>query len=79
MEIGDLKTVALIFVVSGIALGIGAQVLGTIQSQVSAGAATWAVMNATGGINQLASWLPTIGLVLAASLIIGIVVKSFIG
>jgi len=41
------------------------------------GIASQAAMNATVGLGEVASWLPTIALVIAAALIIGIVFSSF--
>jgi len=79
MKITDLAPVAIIFVIAGIALGIGAQVLSQVQTGVSAGEPTYAIQNATAGIGKLAVWMPTIGLVIAAALIIGIVFSSFMG
>ena len=36
-----------------------------------------AVQNATLGIGKLAKWMPTIGLVIAAAIVIGVVMTSF--
>jgi hypothetical protein len=50
-----------------------------MQSQVAVGSvAATALANATIGIGTLASWLPTIALVVAAAIIIGIVFGSFV-
>lgn len=35
--------------------------------------------NATVGLGELASWMPTIGLVLAAALVMGVIYTSFVG
>jgi len=79
MRLTDIAPVAIILVVSGIALGAGAMILAQMQSQVTAGSvAAYALANATSGIATLASWLPTIALVIAAAVIIGIVFGSFI-
>jgi len=78
MRLSDLPTVAVLFVVAGIALGIGAQILGKIQTGMTSGSIeAAAVGNATEGISQVAQWMPTIGLVVAAAIVIGIVFAAF--
>jgi len=78
LRLGDLATIAIIFVVAGIALGIGADVLNDVQSSVTTGIPSRAVANVSEGVAELAKWMPTIGLVIAAALIIGIVFTSFV-
>jgi len=78
LRLGDLATIAIIFVVAGIALGIGADVLNDVQTSVTTGIPSRAVANVSEGIAELAKWMPTIGLVIAAALIIGIVFTSFV-
>lgn len=77
MKIQDLAPVAIILVVAGIAIGIGAEVLDTIQGDLSAGVPKQAVGNATEGLGKLADWMPIIGLVVAAAIVIGVVFWSF--
>jgi len=78
MNMRDLLSVGLIIVVSGIALGIGAKVLSSVQSSITANTtAYYAVGNASTGIGELAKWYPTIGLITAAAIIIGIVIAAF--
>jgi len=84
LALGDIATIAIVFVVAGIALGVGAEVLEDIYISVNGtDAATWttgslAVRNVSEGIGELAKWMPTIGLVVAAAIIIGIVFTSFV-
>lgn len=76
----DLASIAIIFVIAGVALGIGAQVLEKVSGQIGGtSTAAMAVNNSTEGINELAQWMPTIGLVIAAAMIIGIIFSSFGG
>jgi len=83
LTVGDLATIALVFVVAGISLGIGANVLSDIQASVNeteggvGERGTLATQNVTEGISELASWMPTIGLVIAAAIIIGVIFSSF--
>ncbi len=78
LSIADIGPIAVILVVAGISIGIGAQVLGNISTTLTAGTqARLAVDNTTLGLGALASWMPTIGLVVAAAIIIGVVFSSF--
>lgn len=79
MRIGDLAPIAIILVIAGIVLGIGAEVLVNIQTQLSAAKADQAAANATLGLAEISSWVPTIALVIAAALVIGIIFTSFAG
>ena len=76
----DLSSVGLLFVLVGVTLGIGAYINSQLQS--TAGWATTsteylAVANATSGISKLASWLPIIGVVIAAGVVISVLVRAF--
>ena len=85
MTLSDLAPVAIAFVFVAVVLGVGASVLSSIQAdQVTntAGCNSTAKTgcgvsyNATGdGLNslsELSSWLPTIALVIAAAIVIGV-------
>ena len=68
----------LALVVIGIVVAIGAKITNTLSGTLSAGtAAKGAADNATLGIAEVGGWLPTVGLVIAAALIIGLVVGAF--
>lgn len=86
----DLLPVAMLIVISAVAIGIGAQVLGSVNDDYVTGAAgcnstskanCGYAYNATDagltGSTELASWIPTIALVIAAAIVIGILVYSF--
>jgi hypothetical protein len=77
----DLPNLALLFVVGGIILGIGAYVLSQVQTTAGWAATTTeylAVSNATSGIANLSNWYPIIGVVLAASVVIAVIVGAFV-
>jgi ABC-type antimicrobial peptide transport system permease subunit len=79
LTIAEIGPIAIILVVAGIALGSGAQVLGNISTSLTAGSnARLAVDNTSLGLGQLAYWMPTIGLVVAAAIIIGVVFSAFV-
>lgn len=78
VRLQDLAPIAVSFVVVGIVLGIGANILSEVETSLTAGSdAALAVDNATAGIAELASWLPTIALIIAAAVIIGILFFAF--
>ena len=76
--INSLGTVAIILVVAAIIISMGGTILKDIQSTQTSGDADY---NATGygltSMSTLAKWLPTIAIIVAAAIIIGIVVTSF--
>ena len=79
MRIGDLAPIAIVFVVAGIVMSIGTEVMSNMKTSLAAQDADAAADNTTEGIGKLADWLPTIGLVVAAAIVIGVVFSSFIG
>ena len=80
IALSQLTSVALLFVLVGVTLGIGAYVNSQIQSTAGWAAGTteyMAVGNATAGIGKLAQWLPIIAIVIAAGVVIGTLVGAF--
>ena len=80
LALGELVTVALMFVLIGVTLGIGAYINSQIQSTAGWANTTTqylAVSNATSGLSNIAQWLPIIGIVIAAGVIIAVLVSSF--
>ena len=76
--LSDLGNVGISLVVGAIVLGLGATILASIQAtQVTGSVAA----NATGygltGVNTLASYVPTIAIVAAAAVVIGIILVFF--
>lgn len=88
MRLEDLAPAGIAFVVAGIVIGVGADVL--TDGRDAACSNTTATVGETGycgydvwnysiaGEGELASWMPTIALVVAAAIIIGIVVTYFV-
>ena len=73
--VSDLLPLAVAFVVVAIAISMGAEVLGEIRDGQTAN--TYERNATTDGLESLAelsSWLPTIALIVAAAVIIGIIV-----
>jgi hypothetical protein len=87
MRLEDLAPIGIAFVVVAITLSIGADVVQDIQTANCAnqtagvgepGYCGYEIYgNGTDSIGELASWLPTIALVIAAAVVIGIVVTYF--
>lgn len=74
-----LVPVGILFVVASIALSLGADVVSNVEADQVAGQEAANISGfGLSGMQELASWLPTIGLVVAAAIIIGIVVR-FLG
>ena len=78
MRLQDLAGIAIIFVVVAIVISIGADVLTEVQvgktvSTVEYNASQYGLE----GLEELASWLPTIAIIIAAAIIIGLIFVYF--
>jgi hypothetical protein len=77
-RVQDLLPVALILVVATIGIAVGADVITEIQADQTSG--TYAYNISGYGLeaqDELGSWLDTIALIVAAAIIIGVLVTSF--
>lgn len=80
MELRALLPIAIAFVVVAIALSIGADILQNVQSgQTAGGYAANATDKGLLGLYKIANWLPTIGIVIGASVVIGTLITYFAG
>ena len=78
MRLQDLAGIAIIFVVVAIVIGIGADVLTNIQTGKTSGSTEYnASLYGLQGLEELASWLPTIAIVVVAAVVIGIIALYF--
>jgi len=82
MRLQDLAGIAIIFLVVAIILGIGSEVLTGMQTSMGTNNNTadvqWnATHNGQLGLEELGSWLPTIAIIVAAAVIIGIIALYF--
>jgi hypothetical protein len=77
----EMAPLAISFVIIAIVLGIGATVVASIQATQGNSTSTTIAYNASGNgltsLNTLASWLPTIAVIIAAAVVIGIIVAYF--
>ena len=76
MDLKDLLPAAMIVVVAGIGVSIGAKVLANVASGQT-GTAAEVTNNATAGLGELGDWFPTIGLVVAAAVVLGLLLSAF--
>lgn len=77
-QLRDLLPIALVFVVATIAISIGADVIDSVQDDQTADSYAYNVStNGLTGMDELGSWLPTLALVVAAAIVIGVLVYSF--
>jgi hypothetical protein len=73
MTLTDLAPVAIAFVFVAIVIGVGADVLADINADQAANSvADNATTSGLEGLQELSSWLPTIALVIAAAIVIGV-------
>jgi len=80
LNLGDAPAAVIMLVVIAIVLGIGASILTTVQTGQTTNSIAY---NASGygltGVNTFSQWVPTIAIVLAASLVIGLVMAYLMG
>jgi len=77
-QLGLLSSAAIIFVVAAIVTSFGAKVTSEIQGEMTPNSVANATAgNATAAIGKLAKYMPLLGLVVAAAIIISVVVGSF--
>lgn len=75
MTLSELAPAAIAFVFIAVVLAIGADVVGDVQSGQTAGSGAYnATVQGLEAINELSTWLPTIALVIAAAVVIGVLV-----
>lgn len=73
MTLSDLAPIAIAFVFVAVVIGVGATVLTSIQSGQTSGSFAYNATNqGLNSVDELGSWLPTIALVVAAAIVIGV-------
>lgn len=75
LSLGDMYPAVLTIVLVGIVLGVGIYVLTQVEANVSGGSS--AINTTATGLAGLASWIAVIVVVIAASIVLGIVISSF--
>ena len=78
MRLQDLAGIAIIFVTTAIVIGIGADVVSNIGADdVNQSVQFNTTHYSLTGLEELASWLPTIAIVVVAAVVIGIIALYF--
>jgi len=78
MQLGDMYPAVLTLVLVGIILGVGIIVLDQFgQTEGIGGAASCAVNSTRDAVDDFATWIPVIVIIIAAAIIIGMVIRSF--
>lgn len=73
MNLNDLGPIAIAFVFIAVVLGVGATILSDIEADQTTGSYSEnASLNGLDAVDTLAGWLPTIALVVAAAVVIGV-------
>ena len=82
MNLNNAPLAILALIIMGVLATIGARITSDLTTNIGQG--TWsqnisyaAGVNTTMGVHEFASFMPVIGLVLAAALVIGLVVMAF--
>lgn len=78
ITLGDMYPAVLTIVLIGIVLGVGLYVLDKFEDNMTGTAAT-AVNTTIAGLDDFASWIAIIVVVIAAAVVLGVVLSSFGG
>jgi hypothetical protein len=73
VSLGRLQSFVIAFVVIGVAGTVGLNIMGSVQENINDSAASQGASQAIEGMNELLGFLPVIGLVVAAAVVIGLV------
>lgn len=73
MSISRLQSYAIAFVVIGVVLTVGLNVLGGVKDEINDSTAEQGATNAIEGLTTFTNWLPLIALVVVAAIIIALV------
>lgn len=80
MDLRSLAPAAIMLVVASIVISVGADIVDTVQDDQTANSYAYNVSSGgLEGLEAVGDWLPTIGLVTAAVIVIGVIVKYFQG
>jgi cell division protein FtsX len=77
LDIQDIWPIALVFVITGIGVAFGLDVISSVSSGFTSGSyAANATDSAQQGINNITKKLPTIALVVVAAILIGVLIRN---
>lgn len=78
-SMAQLKGFAIGLVVVGVTLTVGLKIMGSVKSNINDSTAQTGASDAIDGMTELSGFLPIIGLVVAAAVVIGLVSQGFGG
>lgn len=78
-SMSQLKGFAIGFVVVGVTVTVGLNIMGSVKSNINDTTAETGAQDAIDGMTELSGFLPIIGLVVAAAVVIGLVSRGFGG
>lgn len=79
LAIGDLPAVVITLVIVGVALSLGATVMGNMKNSSEDANANLTIDDTVDGLRELASWQDTIAIVVAAAIILGLLALFYRG
>jgi len=78
MQLSQFSTYVLAFVIIAVIIGIGGTILTEIQSTQTTSSIPYnATESGLEGVETFGNWLPTIAVIIAAAVVIGIIVNYF--
>lgn len=79
MSLGEVPNAVIMLVLVGIVLTVGSIILTDLQADQTSGSGAYnASSNSIEGLEEVSSWQSTIGTILGAAVVIGIVVSAFV-
>ena len=78
MDVSTLAPLVITFGLVAIIISVGGSILSQVQTQQTTNSVAYnASTNGLTGITTMAQWLPTIAVVIAAAVVIGIIINHF--
>ncbi len=77
MELGDMYPAVLTIILIGIVIGVGVIVLDEFGRASIGGQASSAINSTRDAVDDFVTWIPVIIIIIAASIILGLVMRSF--
>jgi hypothetical protein len=78
LDVSSLAPLVIMFGLVAIIISVGGSILAQVQTQQTANSVAYnASTNGLSGITTMAAWLPTIAVVIAAAVVIGIIISHF--
>lgn len=80
LSVSQMGGLALAFVIVAVVVGIGATILTQVRTTQTANSIAYnASTSGLTGLDTMSDWLPTIAVIIAAAVVIGVIVRYFQG